>query len=582
MPPVERHLLFQPGPARQAQRLAAATVQLSVETVLGRRAVQLLAIVVDVAVEAALELGDRRQRQVVFEVGRQPAIALPAVGIVEVAERLIEVVDVRRGARVRGGAHVELGVAERHARVAGGDARPVRLIGGAAPDAGVGAGRVELLRLHGDAVVADVLRPERERRPRLAVVVERHGDRRRQAAERQLAPEAERQARRDRQLRLGGDLNAVPLAGALGDDVDDAEHGVRAVEHRARTEDDLDVVDEIERDRGAALEVRGAVELLVHGVAVDQQQDVVAEVGGQQHAARADVDRVQRVLREHAERQVVDRLVERTDAEAAQVVGGDRRRGRGRGARRLQRLRGGREDRLLDQAAQLGEVFLGQERRATARRGGGGRRAWRHGAAASAGAPPSIATRRAPARWPAATPRTAARDRAKAAPITRRSSSAETAWAGTARSSAFICVRLSSISARPDTRSKPSTTPRWTKPATAPAVRTARATQRLRDVGDRVAQPRRQIDDRDPTLAARRGQRRGVVKRLDQLVVRRGARSSSCRRARRPAGARRAPSWRRRPWSAPGSAPSRRPPGSCCSGTRRPRPAAAPARARAR
>ena len=56
------------------------------------------------------------------------------------------------------------------------------------------------------------------------------------------------------------------------------------------------MIDELERDAGAALEVRGAVQLLVHGVAVDEQEDVVAEVGGQEHAARADVDRVQRVL----------------------------------------------------------------------------------------------------------------------------------------------------------------------------------------------------------------------------------------------------------------------------------------------
>src|SRR4029453_6502532 len=99
-----------------------------------------------------------------------------------------------------------------------------------------------------------------------------------------------------------------------------------------------------------ALEVGGAVPLLVDRVPVYEEQDVVAEVAGDDDPAGADVDRVQRVLGQHAERQKVDRLIQRLDAVAAQLLGRDGGGGGGRGAGVLERLGGGRQERRRQRA----------------------------------------------------------------------------------------------------------------------------------------------------------------------------------------------------------------------------------------
>jgi hypothetical protein len=116
------------------------------------------------------------------------------------------------------------------------------------------------------------------------------------------------------------------------------------------------VIDELEGDGRPALEVGRAVPGLVHHVPVDQQEDVVAEVRGQQHPARAHVHRVQRVLGHHAEAEEVDGLVERVDAIGTQLAGVDRRRGGGRRALILELLRGRRHHGLVERALQIREV----------------------------------------------------------------------------------------------------------------------------------------------------------------------------------------------------------------------------------
>ena len=87
-----------------------------------------------------------------------------------------------------------------------------------------------------------------------------------------------------------------------------------------------------------------------------EEQHVVAVVVRDQDAARADVDDVLRVGRHRAEREEVDRLGERADAVATEVLGGDRGDGRRRGGADLGRLGGGDDDVLVEQPLELARV----------------------------------------------------------------------------------------------------------------------------------------------------------------------------------------------------------------------------------
>ena len=148
-------------------------------------------------------------------------------------------------------------------------------------------------------------------------------------------------------------MEAVEVLGALRHDVDDAEHGLRTVEHRAWPQDHLDVVDELERDASAAAEVRRAVPLLVDLVTVDEEKNVISRVARDEHAARPNLAVVEVVLRDHAEGEEVDRFGERLDAVTAQIVRRDGGARRGRGALVLGRLRSGRHDRLAERGFEI-------------------------------------------------------------------------------------------------------------------------------------------------------------------------------------------------------------------------------------
>ena len=158
------------------------------------------------------------------------------------------------------------------------------------------------------------------------------------------------------QRRLRQQLHAAPVARPLGDDVDEAEHGVRAVHHRAGPHDDLDVVDELDRDARPDAEVGAAADLLVDGVAVEQQQEVAAPIARDEDAARADLAAVQVVGAGDAQRQEVDGLSERLDAVAPQVLARDDGRQRRSRAGPLGLL-GDRADHLLaEQAFEVRDV----------------------------------------------------------------------------------------------------------------------------------------------------------------------------------------------------------------------------------
>lgn len=74
-------------------------------------------------------------------------------------------------------------------------------------------------------------------------------------------------------LRLTLEVQAAKVLGSLGDDVDHAEHRVGAVEHGAGAENDLDVIDELHRHVEPSIEARRARQLLVDGMAIDEEKD---------------------------------------------------------------------------------------------------------------------------------------------------------------------------------------------------------------------------------------------------------------------------------------------------------------------
>jgi hypothetical protein len=135
--------------------------------------------------------------------------------------------------------------------------------------------------------------------------------------------------------------------------MDHPEHGLRSIEHRAGAQNDLDVIDDLEGHTQATIEIGGAVPGLVEDVSIQQDEDVVAVVAGQQHAASTDLDGVQRRRRDHAQRNEVDGLVERSDAVAAQLLRGHDAGGGGRSGRRLRASRGGGDDGLREQLVQI-------------------------------------------------------------------------------------------------------------------------------------------------------------------------------------------------------------------------------------
>ena len=141
-------------------------------------------------------------------------------------------------------------------------------------------------------------------------------------------PEADGGALGREEVALADEVEALEVLRALGHDVDDAQHGLRAVQDRARPQDHLDVIDELERNARPTPEVRRAAPLLVDRVAVDEQEHVVAVIASQEHAARANLAVVEVVLRDHAEGQEVDGLGERLDTVATELLGGDGRSGR--------------------------------------------------------------------------------------------------------------------------------------------------------------------------------------------------------------------------------------------------------------
>ncbi len=149
-------------------------------------------------------------------------------------------------------------------------------------------------------------------------------------------------------------------------EVDDAEERARAVEHRARTADDLDALDVVEVRAPVEADVRRPDVVVVRRVTVDEDEDAVSVVAGAREPA--DADRVvARVVRQVHAAHAAHGLRDRRVVHRAELLRGDDRDARRRVlerlgvARRRGDLVGGRElevelqlprlrhlDRLLD------------------------------------------------------------------------------------------------------------------------------------------------------------------------------------------------------------------------------------------
>lgn len=152
-----------------------------------------------------------------------------------------------------------------------------------------------------------------------------------------------------REPALQDQVDAAVVLGPLGDDVDDTQHRLGPIEHRARAQDDLDAINQLERDRCTALEVRRAIPRLVHAVPVDQQQYMVSVVDGQGHSAGAHLHGVQWLRGGHPQRQEIEGFVQAADPVAPQLVGGDRGRRGGRRVGALAAHRRGLDDGFIQQ-----------------------------------------------------------------------------------------------------------------------------------------------------------------------------------------------------------------------------------------
>ena len=101
------------------------------------------------------------------------------------------------------------------------------------------------------------------------------------------------------------------------------------------------------------VEMGSAIPGFVEDMSVDDEQDVIAEVGGQEHAAAADLDAVEWVLGHETHPQEVDRFRDRANAVPPDVLGGDDRGGRRRVLRELVGLGGAADDLLVEKACQI-------------------------------------------------------------------------------------------------------------------------------------------------------------------------------------------------------------------------------------
>ncbi len=136
------------------------------------------------------------------------------------------------------------------------------------------------------------------------------------------------------------------------------------------------MVDHLDRDPHALIEAGSALHRLVDGVAVHQQEEVVALVGREEHAARTDLGGAERVGGDGSERQEVDRFGDRVEAVAPDVLRREGARRRGCGGARLGGFGGGGDDALIEEALQVAGVRLrerGRRREARAEQQGRGR-----------------------------------------------------------------------------------------------------------------------------------------------------------------------------------------------------------------
>jgi hypothetical protein len=349
--PVEGEALFHPGPSRDPRVVVLADLKVAPEAAQVGVEVHAALVVEAVGVHARRELSDGAERRLVPRIDAERSIELGALRIVEAD--VLDARAVRDAAPIRVREDIDLEVAGAEAQLRRGRLREVRVVDRPAPDARREPCAVGHAAERARELV--VLLREGERRAVAIVVLEARRELARGPEHLEGEPGAGADAEASAKLVVAQNVHARVVGGALRDDVDDAHHRVRAVEHRARAHDHLDVVHEVDGDPRALIESRRPEERVVDGVPVDEQEKVLPVVL-EHDAARADVGRAERIRRHDAEAEKIDRLGERSDAEHLDVVGGDRRRQRRRRRRPLRGRRSGRDDVLVQERLDVGRV----------------------------------------------------------------------------------------------------------------------------------------------------------------------------------------------------------------------------------
>ena len=217
-----------------------------------------------VGVGATGQGDQRRDGAFVLEIDRGPLLSLESAWIVEVTRAG------RRRVSVRGGVQRDLGSPQAQSQDSGRGIGVQRATGaGAAPDAGAGRCSRVAARLARERVEAGVLGRKVEGRSSLPEVFDLRGHLSVVPEQRERATGCGAEAQGGGQRRLGQQPHPAEVPGVLGHDVDEPEHGVRAIEDRSGAHHDFDVVYDLDRDTSPHAEEGAAAHLFVQRVPIE-------------------------------------------------------------------------------------------------------------------------------------------------------------------------------------------------------------------------------------------------------------------------------------------------------------------------
>src|SRR6185437_12147911 len=119
----------------------------------------------------------------------------------------------------------------------------------------------------------------------------------------------------------GRGFHAVDLFALARNDIDNAEKGVVAVEHRARAANDFHAVDQVEIQDESGVDERAVVQVVIDAMAVHQEQNAAVEIA-EVHAARAE-KLIVAVVGNVKALDTFEQIAERPPAVTLDLIGGD-------------------------------------------------------------------------------------------------------------------------------------------------------------------------------------------------------------------------------------------------------------------